>query len=75
MGFVPMALKAAGLDLPTDRAFDGRDPTPTLTGETPSPHEYLYWQWGPKSAAAKPELAAHLEAEFTRWQKDAKTGR
>lgn len=59
MDFVPMALKAAELDLltlptlPTDGTFDGRDPTATLAGEAPSPHQYLYWQWGSKSAAVR----------------------
>lgn len=53
MDFVPMALRAAGLDLPTDRYLDGKDPTATLAGESPSPHKYLYWRWGPNSAAIR----------------------
>jgi len=31
--------------LPTDRILDGHDPTATLAGEKPSPHEALHWVW------------------------------
>jgi len=41
----PMILIAAGCELPTDRVIDGRDPTATLAGEAPSPHEYLYFHF------------------------------
>jgi arylsulfatase A-like enzyme len=53
MDFVPMVLHAAGLDLPSDRYLDGRNPTATLAGEAPSPHKYLYWSWGGNSAAIR----------------------
>ncbi len=53
MDFVPMALRAAGLALPSDRVLDGKDPTAALAGEGPSPHRYLYWRWGQKSAAIR----------------------
>ncbi|UCC97056.1 MAG: sulfatase-like hydrolase/transferase [Phycisphaerales bacterium] len=53
MDFVPMALHAAGLELPSDRVLDGRDPTAALAGEGPSPHKYLYWCWGANSAAIR----------------------
>ena len=53
MDFVPMALRAAGLAPPSDRMLDGKDPTATLAGEAPSPHKYLYWRWGEKSAAIR----------------------
>lgn len=53
MDFVPMALRAAGLGPPTDRILDGKDPTAALAGEAPSPHKYLYWRWGAKSAAIR----------------------
>ena len=46
MDFVPMALRAAGLDLPSDRVLDGKDPTDVLVGRGRSPHRYLYWRWG-----------------------------
>jgi len=42
---LPMILAAAGGTLPTDRVIDGRDPTATLAGEKPSPHEALHWVW------------------------------
>jgi arylsulfatase A-like enzyme len=53
MDFVPMALRAAGLPLPSDRVLDGKNPTATLTGRAPSPHEYLYWSWGSRSNAIR----------------------
>ena len=53
MDFVPMALRVAGLLLPSDRVLDGKDPTAALAGEKPSPHKYLYWRWGAKSAAIR----------------------
>jgi len=42
---LPMVVAAAGGNLPTDRVFDGRDPTATLAGEAPSPHKQLHWVW------------------------------
>jgi arylsulfatase A-like enzyme len=42
---LPMVLAAAGGEPPRDRVLDGRDPTGTLAGEAPSPHEALYWVW------------------------------
>jgi arylsulfatase A-like enzyme len=53
MDFVPMALRAAGLALPTDRVLDGRDPSDTLAGRAASPHECLYWRWGTTGAAIR----------------------
>ncbi|MEA3225472.1 MAG: sulfatase-like hydrolase/transferase, partial [Planctomycetota bacterium] len=53
MDIVPMALRAAGLDLPTDRFLDGKDPTATLAGQAPSSHKYLCWSWGSSSAAIR----------------------
>jgi arylsulfatase A-like enzyme len=53
MDFVPMALRATGLPLPSDRVLDGKDPTATLTSKAPSPHEYLYWSWGSRSNAIR----------------------
>jgi len=48
-----MALRAAGLALPTDRVLDGKEPTAALTGRSDSPHRYLYWQWGKAGAAIR----------------------
>ncbi|MEJ2701507.1 MAG: sulfatase-like hydrolase/transferase [Sedimentisphaerales bacterium] len=53
MDFVPMALRAAGVALPSDRLLDGKDPTAALAGDARSPHQYLYWRWGPKSTAIR----------------------
>jgi arylsulfatase A-like enzyme len=53
MDFVPLALRAAGLALPTDRTLDGKDPTDALAGRSGSPHTYLYWQWGKTGSAIR----------------------
>jgi arylsulfatase A-like enzyme len=53
MDIVPMALRAAGLDLPSDRHLDGKDPTAALTGKAASPHKYICWSWGSNSAAIR----------------------
>ncbi len=47
---LPMALAAAGGALPADRTIDGRDPTATLAGEAPSPHDALFFEYGQQSA-------------------------
>jgi uncharacterized sulfatase len=39
-------LAAAGVPLPQDRIIDGRDILPLLKGETPSPHDTLYYYKG-----------------------------
>jgi len=44
---------ASGLPLPSDRVLDGKDPTAALSGRASSPHMYLYWRWGSKSAAIR----------------------
>ena len=44
----PTALALAGTPLPQDRTIDGRDIMPMLTRKTPSPHEILIAQSGPK---------------------------
>ncbi|MFT4587621.1 MAG: arylsulfatase A [Candidatus Binatia bacterium] len=49
--FFPMLLGAAGVELPTDRLIDGRDPTPTLAGKAPSPHEFLFFEFRKWSGA------------------------
>jgi arylsulfatase A len=45
LDLLPLALAATGAELPQDPLLDGRDPTKTLAGEAPSPHEALYWVW------------------------------
>lgn len=42
---LPMLLRAAGLPLPADRVLDGIDPTATLAGTAPSPHDLLGWEF------------------------------
>jgi arylsulfatase A len=51
LDFFTMALKAAGAPMPDDRVIDGRDPTATLSGKSPSPHECLFFQFRKMSAA------------------------
>jgi arylsulfatase A len=51
MDLLPLALKAAGLSLPSDRRLDGRDPIATLAGKDSSPHPALYFEYGRFSAA------------------------
>ena len=46
MDFFVMVLKAAGAPLPDDRIIDGRDPTATLAGKAPSPHDCLFFRYG-----------------------------
>ncbi|MCA9133180.1 MAG: sulfatase-like hydrolase/transferase [Planctomycetales bacterium] len=50
---LPMLLSAAEVPLPTDRTIDGRDPTETLLGEAPSPHEFLFFEFRNFSGARK----------------------
>ena len=46
-----MLLAAAGVELPADRIIDGRDPTSTLAGNAPSPHEFLFFEFRKWSGA------------------------
>ena len=45
MDLFVLALRAAGLDPPHDRAIDGRDPIPVLRDQAPSPHRNLYFRY------------------------------
>jgi arylsulfatase A-like enzyme len=51
--FLPMAVAAAGGNLPGDRTFDGADPTAALAGEAASPHDALYFEFRKHSAMRK----------------------
>lgn len=42
---LPLIIAAAGGELPCDHTLDGRDPIKALAGESPSPHDALYWVW------------------------------
>lgn len=46
-----LALNAAKVPLPEDRVIDGRDPSATLAGDAPSPHEYIYFEYRKWSGA------------------------
>jgi len=51
---LPTAVAAAGGDLPKDRAIDGVDLMPYLTGEkTGPPHERLFWRMGADRSAVR----------------------
>ena len=39
----PTLLNLAGANIPDDRPIDGKDIWPVLTGDSPSPHEFLYF--------------------------------
>ena len=45
MDLFVLALRAAGLDAPQDRAVDGRDPMATIRDGAPSPHRNLYFRY------------------------------
>ena len=48
------ASAAVGVELPKDRAIDGVNLLPFLTGEVlTAPHEALYWRFGPQHAIRK----------------------
>ena len=50
---LPMLLNVTGIALPTDRVIDGRNPIPTLAGEGPSPHEFLFFEFRKWSASRR----------------------
>ena len=45
LDIVPTAAAAAAVALPTDRAYDGLNIMPYLTGEQVSPVRSLFWRW------------------------------
>jgi len=45
LDIVPSAATAAGVSLPTDRAYDGLNIIPYLAGEQVSPERTLFWRW------------------------------
>ncbi len=63
---LPTFLAAAGVDLPTDRSFDGVDLMPHLNGQSASaPHDTLYWkmQWGAAIRAGNWKLVRTPDAQ------------
>ena len=47
---LPMILSVVGQSPPGSPKLDGRDPTATLKGQTPSPHKYLFFEFRKWSA-------------------------
>ncbi len=45
MDLFVLALRAAGLETPTDRLIDGRDPMAVLRDSAPSPHRNIYFRY------------------------------
>ena len=45
MDLFVLALGAAGIEAPSDRIIDGRDPLPVLRGEASSPHRNIYFRY------------------------------
>jgi hypothetical protein len=45
LDIVPTIAAATGVTLPSDRAFDGIDVMPYLSGQQTSPQRTLYWRW------------------------------
>lgn len=45
MDLFVLALRAAGIEAPSDRIIDGRDPLPALRGEAASPHRNIYFRY------------------------------
>jgi arylsulfatase A-like enzyme len=45
MDLFVLALRAAGVEVPSDRVIDGRDPLPVLRGEATSPHRNIYFRY------------------------------
>lgn len=45
MDIFALVLRAAGVELPSDRVIDGRDPLPTLRDGARSPHRNIYFQY------------------------------
>src|SRR6185295_10617192 len=51
LDFLPTALAAAGVDLPSEARAEGVDLLPFLTGKNDSqPHSTLYWRFGEQMA-------------------------
>ena len=45
MDLFALGLRAAGLDIPSDRPIDGRDPMAVLRDGAPSPHRNIYFRY------------------------------
>ncbi|MBI3464017.1 MAG: sulfatase-like hydrolase/transferase, partial [Planctomycetes bacterium] len=66
---LPLCLAVAGLTAPTDRILDGRNPLPTLTGESPGPlHERLFFHLGDRDALREGRLKIVRDKSSEPWQ-------
>jgi len=54
LDIMPTILSAAGVNLPQDRIYDGKDMLPVLCGETKEPlHKALFWDDGSNQWAVR----------------------
>ena len=77
MDLLPLFCHVAGVDLPTDRTFDGRDISRLLTGETDkSPHEVFFYYNGLNlQAVRKGKWKLHLPRKISDQPYWAKKGK
>ena len=54
LDIVPTVAAAAGISLPVDRAYDGLNVLPFLTGEETTPPRTLFWRWFDFGSAGPP---------------------
>lgn len=60
--------KLAGAPLPDGIVFDGKDPLPILTNDTPSPHESFYFSYRSHAALRKGDWKIVREKPDQPWQ-------
>ena len=60
--------KLAGIPLPGDVVFDGRNPLPTLTANAPSPHESFYFRYRSHAALRQGKWKIVREKPNDPWQ-------
>jgi arylsulfatase A-like enzyme len=65
---LPLCLVAAGLEPPTDRVLDGRNPVSALIGEKPSPHERMVYSLRGASAVRERTLKIVRNKPGDRWE-------
>lgn len=68
MDLLPLALVAAGGELPEDRVLDGRDPTATLAGQARSPHRFLHFEYGASSAVRSGKWKLYRHNNRSPWE-------
>jgi hypothetical protein len=65
---LPLCLAVAGRTPPADRILDGRNPLPTLTGETGPLHERLFFHLGQRDALREGQLKIVRDKPGEPWQ-------